>query len=514
LSNSTDHELVDAYLNAREDSAFMQLVQRYQIPVYRHLTHELADPDDAETVCEAVFTVAGKRLREWSKESEFRDWLLQVATEVGASRRGTAVGEDSPRLVDPAVFFRQSVHKALQSLEPQARSLLIGVELDGKSIETVAEENDLSLDSATESLAVARAEFTETLSAPARASTDPKRPTYRVEPGEVIDNRYRIERLLGEGGMATVFRAEHMGIKRTVAVKTLRPSRQAQEMVRERFVREAEVLGKLAHPNFVDISDFGESSQGFAYLVMELLDGRPLSEELRDAGRLAPLRALKLIAEVAKGLEFAHANGIIHRDIKPDNVVVLYDSESPHLAKILDLGVAATSDELETPQTALFGTPAYMAPEQVKGGRIDARVDIYSTGIMLFELLTGEVPYRGSTPEFTLVQQISEPIPSLKDFDVKFPRENELDALVQRCLAKDPASRVPSALVLQQEVESLIALLETDGEVAGIPSPGVPLAPAESMPPESKTRLPRFRWSLVFGLLATIALVSWLLAQQ
>ncbi len=413
-TDSTDAELVRAYLGARQDSAFIQLVRRHQIPVFRKLALDLADPDDAEAVCEAVFVVASQRLSEWQPSEELRDWLFRVADEVRASRQGQPLESDSPRLVDPAVFFKQSVHRALQGLPENERSVLLAVDLEGESIEEVASRRTLPVEEVADLLGRARQRFTEALSTKAEDASKAEAPP-RVVPGEVIDKRYLVEALLGEGGMAAVFRAEHLGIKRKVAVKTLHPTRQAQASTRERFLREAEVLGRLAHPNFVDVSDFGESNRGMAYLVMELLEGRPLSAEIAGSEKVQPARALRILREVCSGLAFAHELGIIHRDIKPDNIVVLYGEPREGFAKILDLGIAATGDELAAPESVIYGTPEYMAPEQIIGGRIDGRVDLYAAGITLFELLTGTVPFSGSTTPFILAQQMTARPPTLAE---------------------------------------------------------------------------------------------------
>ncbi len=517
MTTQTDLQLVEAFLDKGQDAAFMELVQRYQIPVFRHLSYELADPDDAENVCETVFFLAGRRLSEWPKDVEFKSWILDLATEVGQSKKGEPIDSESPRLVDPAVFFRQSVHRALQALDPEQRALLVAVELEGKRPEDIADERGVPLTSITESLAVARSSFTETMSRKTPASEKETRPKIvTVRPGEIIDNRYRVEQLLGEGGMASVFKAEHLRIKRPVAVKTLRPSRQAQAMIRERFVREAEVLGRLAHPNFVDVSDFGESSEGFAYLVMELLEGRPLSQELDEVGAMGPLRALKIIREVVRGLEFAHSQGIIHRDIKPDNIVLLDGETESGFAKILDLGIASTEGESgsERDETALYGTPAYMAPEQVQGGRIDGRVDLYAVGVTLFELLTGELPFQGATIQYILVQQLTERPPRLEDVLGRQVPE-PLQALLDRCLAKDPKERFPSATALREEIEVLLSTLD-EGPDEPNRSPRPPrnldlaTAPTIALPAPKKKPV----WALVLVGLITLGVIGWWLASS
>jgi serine/threonine-protein kinase len=308
--------------------------------------------------------------------------------------------------------------------------------------------------------------------------------------------------------MATVFRAEHLTIKRKVALKTLKPTRQTQAMIRERFTREAEVLGKLSHPNFVDVSDFGESSRGLAYLVMELLNGRPLSAEIREQGRVAPARALAIVREVCNGLAFAHGLGIIHRDIKPDNVVVLDGERREGFAKILDLGVAATGDEALSEDKTLYGTPAYMAPEQILGARIDGRVDLYAVGVMLFELLTGELPFRGGTLEFVLAQHLTSPPPRLAELGVELPEQAALQRLLDRCLAKDPTERVGSAQKLADELAPVLARLEAEVTPGSV---FVASAPQEAREPSlaPPSRRSRGRWVWLLLALSFAAAVLW-----
>ena len=428
-----------------------------------------------------------------------------------ASRQGESADPDAPRFVDPAIFFKHSVHRALQALPAQERAILVAVDLEGQTPDEVAAAQDIAIGRVTEALESARARFTQSLNAPEPSEQLRAKEVvpHRVELGEIIDHRYRVEELLGEGGMATVFRAEHLNIKRKVALKTLRPTRQTQAMIRERFTREAEVLGRLAHPNFVDVSDFGESARGLAYLVMELLNGHPLSSELREHGKLHPARALRILREICHGLRFAHEIGIIHRDIKPDNVVILDDESAPGFAKILDLGVAATADENASADKTLYGTPAYMAPEQIQGARIDGRVDLYAVGVMLFELVTGELPFRGGTVQFVLAQHLTNAPPRLADLEPDLPELASLQALVDQCLAKDPARRIKSARALEEAIDAVLERLG-DEPVSGAPrvrQPALPRA-AETAPAPRRGR--KHVWLLLALLLgAALVLAFW-----
>lgn len=508
MTADSDAELVQAYLARRQDTAFVELVRRYQITVFRQLELALADPDDAEAVCESVFVVASQRLGEWSPQTAFRDWLLSLTAGVAEARSLAEVDSAAPRFVDPAVFFKHSVHRALHALPETERKLLVAVDLEGRTVEEAAATASLPVERVTQALEDARARFTAAINERPVAAAATAR-AERLHAGEIVDKRYRVEDLLGEGGMASVFRAEHVNIKRKVALKTLHPTRQTEAMMRERFLREAEVLGRLSHPNFVDVSDFGVS-RGFSYLVMELLSGRALSAEVRR-GPLEPRRALSIVREVCVGLEHAHGLGIIHRDIKPANIVVQGEPSELGFAKILDLGIAATEGEAELEGNVLYGTPEYMAPEQILAQRIDGRVDLYALGITLFELLTGRVPFTGSSMQFVLAQQLTAELPPLVDERPDLPAVAELQALVAACVEKDPDKRVRSAKALREATERVLAKL--GGAPPASAEPGddlLPAAPAASLPPP---RSRRALWVVVLAALVVLAagVALWLL---
>jgi DNA-directed RNA polymerase specialized sigma24 family protein/tRNA A-37 threonylcarbamoyl transferase component Bud32 len=502
LTAVSDAELVEAYLGRRQDTAFVELVRRYQIPVFRQLELALTDPDDAEAVCESVFLLASQRLGEWPRQTALREWLLALTTELAAGR-SSEVDTESPRFVDPAVFFKHSVHRALHALPETERKLLVAVDLEGRSVEEAAATASLPLERVTQALEDARTRFTEAMSERPVAAESSAR-AERLHPGEIVDKRYRVEDLLGEGGMASVFRAEHVNIKRKVALKTLHPTRQTEAMMRERFLREAEVLGRLSHPNFVDVSDFGVS-HGFSYLVMELLSGRALSAEVAR-GPLEPRRALSIVRDVCAGLEHAHGIGIIHRDIKPANIVVQGEPSEPGFAKILDLGIAATEDDAELDGNVLYGTPEYMAPEQILAQRIDGRVDLYALGITLFELLTGRLPFTGGSIQFVLAQQLTAELPPLRDERPDLPELPALQALVDACVAKEPEKRVKSARALREATEELLARLG-GAPASGVAPPDDDLRRSPSVHAPSN---PRPRALLLGALVAVGSVAAWL----
>ena len=213
--------------------------------------------------------------------------------------------------------------------------------------------------------------------------------------GSVVDGRYRIERVLGTGGMGAVYEAEHVEIGKKVALKVLHPQFSRQADLVARFRREARAASKVGHPNIVDVTDSGTTPDGDVYFVMERLDGLDLGEVLRHERRVAPDRVVAIGTQVCRALSAAHAAGIIHRDLKPENIFLVSREGVPDFVKVLDFGIAKqdmgnqnSPRRLTTPGIAM-GTPEYMAPEQAAGKAIDGRVDIYSVGAILYEMLTG-----------------------------------------------------------------------------------------------------------------------------
>ncbi len=268
---------------------------------------------------------------------------------------------------------------------------------------------------------------------------------------------YLVDAEIGAGGMGHVFRATDTRLDRAVAIKVLPQHRWADAKVKHRFEREARALSSVSHPNLCALYDIGELNQSGAtvpYLVMELLEGESLRDRLQT-GRLGVRKALAWAAQIASGLSAAHAKGVIHRDLKPDNIFIT----GGHLLKILDFGLALTTETTESTATAMrtdpgmiMGTSHYMSPEQVRGDPLDARSDIFALGIVLFEMLTGEVPFHARSAVETMnailteePRDISELVPGVPD---------NVEALVRRCLEKEPADRFSSAHDLAFALES------------------------------------------------------------
>ena len=273
----------------------------------------------------------------------------------------------------------------------------------------------------------------------------------------LLGGRYELDGVVGRGGMAEVYRARDIRLDRIVAVKTLREDLARDQTFQARFRREAQSAASLNHPSIVAVYDTGEDMSGSTpvpYIVMEYVDGRTLRELLRDDRRLLPERALEITDGVLRALDYSHRNGIIHRDIKPGNVMLTRSAE----VKVMDFGIArAMSDTQATmTQTAqVIGTAQYLSPEQARGERVDARSDLYSTGCLLYELLTGRPPFTGDSPVAIAYQHVREnPIPPSR-VNPEIP--SWADAIVLKAMAKDPAERYQSAAEMRTDIQRALS---------------------------------------------------------
>jgi serine/threonine-protein kinase len=270
---------------------------------------------------------------------------------------------------------------------------------------------------------------------------------------------YRVLDRLGQGGMGSVWTGEHVVLGRRVALKVLHPAYSARPDIVTRFFNEARAAVKIADPGTVEIFDFGQHTDGTAYLVMELLDGEPLDRRLARQGVLDPRSALRIVGQVATTLAAAHACGIVHRDVKPENIFLIRDPavEGGERAKILDFGIAKIGGgtAMPTQTSAVFGTPLYMSPEQCRGaGYVDARSDLYALGCVLFELVTGRPPFRGQGMADLVMAHLRETPPTPSTIAPGIAPE--VDHLVLRCLAKRPDARPGSARALATAIDDLL----------------------------------------------------------
>jgi serine/threonine-protein kinase len=281
--------------------------------------------------------------------------------------------------------------------------------------------------------------------------------------GRTLGGRYRIESKLGAGGMATVYRASHDLLGRKVAVKFLAPELAADPTQKERFLREARATNRIKHEHIVDISDYGEE-EGYVYLVMELLEGEPLAN-IVARGPMNPRAAIDYLTQTAKALGRAHELEVIHRDLKPENIFVIQKDARPHV-KLLDFGLAHVRNEVRlTALGSIFGTPEYMSPEQARGQPVGPASDLYSLGVVFFEMLTSRLPFEGSTAEL-IVKHLKANPPTVASIVPTVPAE--IDAVVAKMLTKDPAKRHRDAYHLIEDLTSLLTLLP--GEPPRLPS--------------------------------------------
>jgi eukaryotic-like serine/threonine-protein kinase len=268
--------------------------------------------------------------------------------------------------------------------------------------------------------------------------------------GKTIAGRYVIEGLLGEGGMARVYGARHKLVDRPCAVKLMNPMYAADSTVRERFRREAKSAQAIAHPNVIEIFDQGETDEGTPYMVMELLDGQTLSA-LIDGGPIAPSRAIPIMIQVARGIARAHDLGVVHRDLKPDNIFVCRRADGSDLVKILDFGIARSkSDTRLTTAGELFGTPQYLAPERIVKGEAGPSVDLYALGVIFFEMLTARLPFEASDAASFLIKHMKDTPPAPRSVDPNIPEK--LDTLILQLLEKDPLTRPVDAHRIEQDL--------------------------------------------------------------
>jgi serine/threonine protein kinase/tetratricopeptide (TPR) repeat protein len=277
--------------------------------------------------------------------------------------------------------------------------------------------------------------------------------------GRVIDNRYRVLRKIGEGGMGTVYLGEHVEIGKGVAIKILHPAYSTQQDLVERFRREARAASRIGHPHIVDVTDFGSTEDGCAYFVMEHLDGIDLADVLSHERRLDSTRACDIAIQICRALAAAHTAGVIHRDLKPENIFLVARDGQADFVKVLDFGIARSmgrARRLTNPGVAM-GTPEYMAPEQAEGGAVDHRSDIYSVGALIYEMASGSPPQLNRDKDVIPPRGVKADIPE------------ELDRIVMRALERDPARRYQSMAQLEYDlVKSIYGRPRAVAELLGL----------------------------------------------
>jgi len=284
--------------------------------------------------------------------------------------------------------------------------------------------------------------------------------------GTVVDGRYRVLSRLSEGGMGVVYRAEHVFLKRDVALKRLHRELTGHGQAVARFEREAQAAARIDHPNVCQVLDCGVGDDGTFFIAMELLEGTPLDRRIAEAAPLTLAEISDVGAQICDALQRAHALEIVHRDLKPENVMLVPRREGPGVvAKIMDFGIAKVAQEGDgrklTQAGMIFGTPQYMAPEQAAGGLVDARADLYALGVILFEMATGRCPFESPTVSGLLTKHLTEPAPPLEAAVPHLAFPPPFRALVARCLDKDPDQRFPSAAELAAALRACSGLSAT-----------------------------------------------------
>ncbi len=309
--------------------------------------------------------------------------------------------------------------------------------------------------------------------------------------GEVLLDRYELEELVGSGGMSSVYRAHDRLLDRTVALKILHERHLQEPEYVERFRREARSAAVLSHPNIVTVIDRGEHG-GQQFIVFEFVGGDNLKRLIEQSNPLPVSTALELAIQIARGLSFAHRNGLVHRDVKPQNVLLNGDGH----AKVTDFGIARSLDVKRgmTETGTVLGTSDYIAPEQAQGMHVDEQTDVYSLGVVLYEMLTGEVPFPGENFVTVAMRHINEPPPSVRAKRGDVPAR--VDAAVQRAMAKDPGDRFPSMADFGRELEACAGGTEEGTQI---------IAPAKAAPKPSRRRR-SWAWPLVLVLLGLIAI--------
>lgn len=331
--------------------------------------------------------------------------------------------------------------------------------------------------------------------------------------GSLLGNRYRILELIGEGGMALVYKAECTLLQRTVAIKILRSQYSSDKEFVERFRREAQSAASLSHSNVVNIFDVGQDGETH-YIVMEYIAGTNLKELIKKEAPFALNRALRITLQISEALRHAHEHNIIHRDIKPHNILITNDG----VVKVTDFGIArAVTTSGYTQTGVVMGSVQYFSPEQAKGLPVGPQSDLYSLGCVLYEMLTGEVPFQGESPIAVALKHLQEEPPLLKEIVAQHPKP--FGVLIQRLLAKDLEKRYPSALVLSKDLQEILGLKPEHEEFEDYPTQILELPRleeekdpgkgqrAEKPKKTFKTRLLNFA-AVLFSIFAALALAG------
>ncbi len=307
--------------------------------------------------------------------------------------------------------------------------------------------------------------------------------------GSVVADRYHILKKLGEGGMGTVYLAEHVKMGRKSALKVMNPGMNSDPDAIARFNREASNASRLSHPNICGIYDFGETPDGLIYLAMEFIEGKSLTDLIEVDGSLAPGRAGSIVHQTGDALQVAHDAGIVHRDLKPDNIMVTKNRDGSDLVKVVDFGIAkaSSSDAQKVTKTGLVvGTPEYMSPEQLSGDKLDGRSDIYSLALVAFNCLTGKLPFPSETAQEAMIMRLTDRPRMLSEIRPEVAWPDQLQEVMDRGLARDSDERYQSAAQFGRDfaeaVSGMPSVVAAEGATMMIGAQHVPASAAKTKP--------------------------------
>ncbi|MBY0356757.1 MAG: serine/threonine protein kinase [Candidatus Obscuribacterales bacterium] len=322
---------------------------------------------------------------------------------------------------------------------------------------------------------------------------------------QTIADKYAVQSLLGVGGMGVIYRARHDLMQRDVAIKMLKAQYATDETSVKRFTREAVAVGRLRHPHVITTYDHGFTNQGQPYLVMDILQGLSLAQIIKTEGQISSRRLVHIFEQVCDALDHAHQKGVLHRDLKPGNIMLINEPDNPDFVKVVDFGVAqlmAVNDQEQQALTQageICGSPMYMSPEQCLGKPLDRRGDIYSLGVVMYEALTGKVPLLGGSMVETMSKHIHESPPAMNEVRPDLHIPPRLEQLVFKALSKDPNERQPSMSQLRQELLALAPQGSSKQTLRAVSAQEIPSATKESSPTP---------WAVLASLLLAVLLLA------
>lgn len=335
---------------------------------------------------------------------------------------------------------------------------------------------------------------------------------------EILNGQFKILQKIGTGGMGSVYRAAQPDMKREVAIKILHPKLIGRKDLTSRFRREARAMSQLSHPNTVRVFMYGELEDGSLYIVMEMLEGKNLNQIVRRGGPLPVERAIPILVQVCGALQEAHEMGIVHRDLKPENIFLCNQGGLVDYPKVLDFGLAKVTEQQMQPGSVIltqegmvFGTPEFMSPEQAQGRTLDARSDIYSLAVILYEVLTGKLPFDAKTPMEYIQKHVTTPIIPLNERVEGLKFSEELGKVLTKALEKKPEARYQSAVELAQALRPFATAEAGAPASAETPEPnasGAPAVTAQDVSPSARLLVAVAASCLVVGVVLAVLVMS------